>query len=352
MIDIWHSHPAYDAFWTEYNAEPQAPNVNAPAIHTGGWWDIFGQGTINNFVTRQHQGGRGAQGNQKLIMGPWVHGAKHEVGDLVLRDNFSFDTGRYESRFFQYWCERAPNGIMDEAAVNYYTLGDVYDPAAPGNEWRTADDWPPFPTVNTAYFLHGDKSLSTSPATEPDVKLTYLYDPANPCPTHGGAELSIPSGPFDQTALLQRADVLAFSTAPLTAPVEVTGNVHVRLFVSTDAPDTDFTAKLVDIYPDGREFLMLDGIRRLKFRNGYEQADPLTPNTVGELDIDLWTISMIVNTGHRIGVHISSSNYPRFEKNPNTGEDLPGTELRPANNTVYIDQDHPSALLLPVRPQE
>ena len=122
--------------------------------------------------------------------------------------------------------------------------------------------------------------------------------------------------------------------------------------MSTDAPDTDFTAKLIDVYPDGREILMLDSIRRLKFRNGYEKADPLAPNAVGELTIDLWSISLIVNKGHRIGLQVSSSNYPRFEKNPNTGEDFPGTETRVAHNTVYMDKAHPSALLLPVRPAE
>ena len=224
-------------------------------------------GTINNFTTRQYQGGPGAKGNQKLIMGAWPHGPRKEVGDLVLKDNFAFDFGAYEQRFQDYWLKDVQNGIMQEPVVNYYTLGDVTNPDAPGNEWRTANDWPPFPTVETAYFLHGDSSLSTAPATGPENSLSYVYDPANPCPTHGGAELTLPAGPFDQQELGKRSDVLVFLSAPLEAPLEVTGNVRVRLFVSTDAPDTDFTAKFLDVYPDGRQYLMLDNIRRLKFRN-------------------------------------------------------------------------------------
>src|SRR5690606_7268916 len=132
----------------------------------------------------------------------------------------------------------------------------------------------------------------------------------------GGQNLLIPAGSFDQRELAERDDVLTFMTAPLEAPVEITGQVLVKLFVSSDAKDTDFTAKLMDVYPDGRQMLMLDNIQRVKFRNGFEQAEYLEPGTVGELTIDLWHISLIVNKGHRVGVQISSSNYPRFEKNP------------------------------------
>lgn len=348
IVAAWHSHPAYDGFWQGHNAELRASQITAPAVHVGGWWDIFGQGTINNFVTRQHEGGEGARGNQKLIMGAWLHGPVKKAGDLVMPDNFNFDLGRYERRFMDYWLKGEDNGIMREPAVNYYTIGDVLDPHSPGNEWRTANDWPPFPTVETPYFLHEDKTLSTAPSTAADATIPYTYDPANPCPTHGGANLFPPAGPFDERPVSGRLDVVVFATAPLERPIEVTGRVKVRLFVSTDAPDTDFTAKLIDVYPDGREILMLDSIRRLKFRNGCEKAEPLAPDTVGSIEIDLWSISLIFNKGHRIGLHVSSSNYPRFEKNPNTGEDFPGQDLRVAHNTLHTDQAHASALLLPV----
>ena len=352
IVPAWKAHPTYDAFWQMFNAEDKAADVTTPAMHVGGWWDIFGQGTINNFVTRQHEGGEGARGNQKLIMGPWIHGVTRKVGDIELRDNFNFDFGKYERHFFAAWLLDKDDGIKAEPAVNYYTVGDVDDPAAPGNEWRTADDWPPFPTVATSYYLREGGGLTTEPATADSAPLAYAYDPANPCPTHGGQNLLLPAGPFDQREVSGRPDVLKFATDPLEQPLEITGQVFVKLFVSTDAPDTDFTAKLVDVYPDGREILMLDNIRRLKFRNGYEQPEPLSAGEIGELAIDLWSISLIFNKGHRIGVQVSSSNHPRFEINPNSGDDWPtDTNKRVANNKVYADAAHPSALILPVRPQ-
>ena len=353
MIDIWKSHPTYDAFWAGLNAEPQAPKVTAPALHVGGWWDCFGQGTINNFMTRQHNGGIGAKGNQKLIIGPWPHGPRKNTGELELPDNFHFDYIGYGARFINHWLKGEQNGVLEEPAVNYYTIGDVTDPAAPGNEWRTANDWPPFPTVETAYYLTKDGGLTTAAATEDGSSLTFTYDPANPCPTVGGANLEIgglKDGPCDQREVSNRADVLKFETKPLTEPVEITGRVKVKLYISSDAPDTDFTAKLIDVYPDGRETLMLDNIQRVKFRNGFTKPELLPVGELGELTIDLWSISLIVNKGHRIAVHISSSNYPRFEKNPNSGDDFPTeTNLRAAKNTVYTDKSHPSAILLPVR---
>ena len=350
IVEVWQSHPARDAFWRDYDAVARAPQMTAPALHVGGWWDIFGQGTLDNFTSRQHQGGAGAKGNQKLIMGPWVHGPVKKVGDLELPDNFTMDFGKYERRMYAHWLTGADNGVVDEAAVNYYTVGDVTRPDGPGNEWRTADDWPPFPTQETAYFLHPDGTLSTTESSENAATLAYTYDPADPCPTHGGQNLLIPAGPFDQRKVSGRDDVLKFATAALDAPTEITGRVKVRLFVSTDALDTDFTAKLVDIYPDGSEILMLDNIQRVKFRNGFEKADPLPAGEIGEVVIDLWSISLIFDVGHRIGVQISSSNYPRFEKNPNSGDDLPNDDnQRAAHNTLHLDKQHPSALLLPVR---
>ena len=349
--EVWKAHPTYDDFWAEYNAEARASKITAPALHIGGWWDIFGQGTLNNFTSRQHDGGEGARGNQKLIMGAWVHGPVKEVGDLVMPDNFNYDFGGYGNRFLDHWLLGEDNGIMDEPAVNYYTIGDVTRPDGPGNEWRTANDWPPFPTVETAYYLGADNRLGTEPATGDVKPYTYTYNPADPCPTHGGQNLLIPAGPFDQREQGQRADVVTFASDVLEAPLEIAGRVTARLWVSTDAPDTDFTAKLIDVYPDGREILMLDNIQRLKFRNGFTKADPLPPGGVGEITIDLWSISLIFDEGHRIGLHVSSSNYPRFEKNPNSGDDFPTDDnLRVANNAIHLGEAHPSALLLPVRP--
>lgn len=360
MIDVWHSHPSDDAFWDGFDTAKYADRVTAPGLHVGGWWDIFNQGTIDAFATRQYKGGEGARGTQRLIMGPWTHAGPNKeagLGEMTLPENSLIDLMKLSREYLEFWLLGEDYEWLSKPPVQYYTVGDLHDPGAPGNEWRYAENWPPFPAKETPLYLSANGELGFSKPGE--GRLAYTYDPADPCPTMGGANL-IPIdkdkglkdlGPRDQRPLKERGDVLSFATAPLTEPLEITGRVKVRLFVSSDAPDTDFTAKLLDIYPDGREMLMLDNIQRVKYRNGFKKPDPLEPNTVGELEIDLWSISLIINTGHRIGVQISSSNYPRFEKNPNTGADLPveGEELRPANNTVYMGGAQPSALILPVR---
>jgi len=349
IIDEFKAHPSYDDYWKQFDVDARVAQVSAPALHIGGWWDIFGQSTLNSFVSRQEHGGESSRGSQHIVMGPWLHGAVREPGDLVLRENFNHDFNSDSFAFLRHHLfDDAP---LDLPAVRYYTIGDVEDENAPGNEWRTADAWPPFDTAETPLYLAGSGALNED-APDP-LKLTYRYDPADPVPTHGGPNLVLPAGPFDQREVSGRSDVLAFQTEPLDVPIEITGRVTVRLFVSSTAPDTDFTAKLIDIYPNGREILMLDGIQRLKFRDGFEQPNPLTPGEVGELEIDLWSISLIVNKGHRIGVQISSSNFPRFEVNPNTGEDFPaeGGELYIAENTVHTGESYPSAILLPVRPE-
>ncbi len=351
VIDIWKAHPTRDAFWRDgYDLIARAEHMRAPALHISGWFDIFAQASIDNFLARHYEGDPSARGRQILIMGPWPHGISQKTGDLTLPDNYNFDIAGFERRLFEQYLLNKDTGIDKEPPVHYYTLGDVEDPNAPGNEWRTADTWPPVGTSITPLYLGKDGLLGFAFDQEQAGLLPYVFDPATPVPTHGGQNLAIPAGPFDQLEVSDRADVLKFATPPLDAPIEITGRVTVDLYVSTDAPDTDFTAKLVDIYPDRREILMLDSIQRLKFRNGLEEARPLPPGEVDKITIDLWSISLIFNAGHRIGLHISSSNYPRFEVNPNNGDDFPSDDtLRIANNTLYMTDAYPSALMLPVR---
>jgi hypothetical protein len=354
IVAEWKAHPSQDDFWRGFDSDARATQATAPTLHIGGWWDIFAQGTIDAFVARQHNGGDGAKGTQRLVMGAWSHGGApgNKVGELPLQENQGFDMNGASIAFLDHWLLGGASDVADGPAVRYYTVGDTSDPDAPGNEWRTADDWPPFETVETPLYLGAENLLVWEP--QAGTPVSFTFDPAEPCPTRGGTNLLLPPGSFDQREIAERSDVLAFATEPLEEPVEITGRVKVRLFVSSDAPDTDFTARLLDIYPDGRAMAMVDGIQRVKYRNGFEKADPLAPGTIGELEIDLWSISLIVNKGHRIGLHVSSSNYPAFEVNPNTGEDFPteGGEMRKAVNAVHMDADHPSALLLPVRPME
>jgi len=350
---MYKSHPCYDEFWTYYNADDKATQVTAPAVHVGGWYDIFQQGTINNFVTRQHHGGPGAKGNQKLIMRWNTHTGDCPPEFSRKRMGAGPSVSRHSMRFLDYWLKGEENGIIDEPAVHYFVIGDDTDADAPGMVWRTANDWPPFPTTETSYFLAPQGRMQTEPTTEA-ATAAFTYDPADPFPTLGGANLLRPAGPFDQRPAREgRDDYVLFLSEPLEETLEATGRIWADLYVSTDAPDTDFTAKLLDVYPagDDREILMLDGIRRVKTRNGFEQTAPLLTSNelVVKVHIDLWSISWIFNTGHRIGVQISSSNYPRFEKNPNTGEDFPTGDLRVAHNNIHMSPDHPSALVLPVR---
>ena len=358
----WRSHPLYDDYWRQFDADARAESIATPALHIGGWWDTFQKATIDHYTARQLHGGDGARGRQRLILRATTHAPFPPLLPFDLPEPLQIFTATIEdsSRFFETELKGVDNGILDESPVKYYVVGDDTAHSGPGWEWRAANHWPPFPFEPTPYYLDPNGQLTTTLDAVPPTQRSFDFDPDHPVPSLGGADLFGYSdghyfswGPWDQRKVSDRPDVLRFVTPPLDQPLEITGPVTARLFISSDAVDTDFTAKLVDIYPpgDGREMLMLDGIQRVKFRAGYETPLPaLTPNDIVEVEIDLWAISLIFNTGHRIGVFISSSNYPRFEVNPNNGDDFPG-EHPPAiaHNTVYLGPDYPSALLLPVR---
>jgi hypothetical protein len=357
LIDVYKSHPNDGEFWSYYDSIATAPKVTAPAIFHNGWYDIFCQGTVDSYMARENNGGPGAKGNNYLIMTWGSHGPDIEQDYKYNPNRHDLKIGELFSKFYDFHLKGNADAMAGVPKVHYYVMG-ADTPGAPGNEWRTADAWPPYPTQETALNLWPDGSLRQEEPIEPSG-LSFIYDPANPYPTLGGANLipDFPAGIFDQRKFsTTRTDLLKFATPPLTEPLEITGNVKVRLAVSSDAPDTDFTAKLVDIFPDGdsREINLLDNIRRVKTRNGYSEFAPLLtgPEEVVVLEIDLWSIAWVFNTGHRIGLHISSSNYPRFELNPNTGANYPvdGEPMRPAVNTVRMGPGVPSSLILPVRP--
>ncbi|HPO29667.1 MAG TPA: CocE/NonD family hydrolase, partial [Candidatus Hydrogenedentes bacterium] len=257
-------------------------------------------------------------------------------------------------RFFARWLKDDPHALDGVAKVYYYLMGDDADPAAPGNRWMRADHWPLSATTKPFYLL-ADGSLGPQPPSDTAWR-EVVFDPENPVPTVGGANLlpNLKAGPWDQRAVVAgRQDILRFASPPLASPFVAVGRVTVRLYVSSDAPDTDFTAKLLDIYPegDGREILVTDNIRRVKTRDGFDRvAPPLNGlDDVVELEIDLWSIGWAFNRGHRVGLDIANSNYPRFEVNPNTGDDfpVPGKPMRKARNRVHMAPDRASVLLLP-----
>jgi hypothetical protein len=196
--------------------------------------------------------------------------------------------------------------------------------------------------------LHPTGKLSTERTAENGSR-SYRYDPAKPVPTIGGAELGANIGPRDQRSVESRPDVLLFTSDALEAPLEVTGRIGARLFVSSDCPDTDFTVKLTDVYPDGRSMLVTDGILRTRFRESFEREKLLEPGEVVEIPVDLWSTSLVFNTGHRIRIAVSSSNAPRFDPNPNTGRGFRADqEQRVAANTLHVSEKYPSQIVLPV----
>ena len=335
----------YDQFWEELNPEAQAHRAVAPGIFAGGWYDIFLQGTINSFVTINSQGGPRARGNCRLIIGPWAHGS---FDDLKYPPNSERRPEAADAmRFFDHLLKGADNGVPDDKPVHYYVMGDPEDPDAPGNYWRSADSWPP-PAVPTEVYFHADGSLAFEPPSAAGAKLSYKYDPNDPVPTVGGQNLTLPKGPMDQRKVESRPDVLLFTTDTLTEPAEVTGRIFARLYVSSDCPDTDFTVKLTDVYPDGRSMLLTDGICRARYRESVREASFLEPGEVCEVTVDLWSTSIVFNRGHKIRVAVSSSNSPRFDPNPNTGKPLRADDQkRIAGNTLHLSKRHPSHIILP-----
>jgi len=336
-------------FWTNVSLEDNWQDINVPAIHIGGWYDCFAQGTIDGFSGYQYQGGVGATGKSKLIMGPWIHGGSKskQQGQLVYPENCkdTFSEDLFWEMVKEYTMDQ-PGSYEDWPAVYYYVMGDVDSKNAPGNEWRSADKWP-LSCTYSQWFFHENGVLSTNIPSDYDL-LTYMYDPSDPVPTIGGQILNIQAGPYDQRSIENRSDVLIFTSEELIEPYEATGPIKARLYVSSDCPDTDFTVKLTDVYPDGRSMLITDGILRMRNRNGVDHWEFMEPGDIYEVEIDLWSSSYIWNTGHRIRVAVSSSNYPRFLNNPNTKDPMAkNTTLNIAQNTLYLDSERPSCVILP-----
>ncbi len=341
--------PPGDPGWDWREIADFQRRIKIPIYSVGGWHDIFTQSAIDVFCGLDAAGAGLAAGNQKLVMGPWAHGPMG--GRLKFPDDLA---GRYLGgeeiyRWFDRWLKDAENGIDREPAVRYYVMGDSTAPPSPGNEWRTAESWPPTADM-TSYFLQPGRGLGTRPPAAASASTAYSYDPKKPVPTRGGGNLIQGGrGPMDQREIGEREDYLRFATEPLDHAVEVVGRIALDLHVESDAPDTDFAAKLVDVHPDGYEALLADGILRARYREGFQREVFLKPGEVVPLRIDLWSTANVFGRGHRIAVHISSSNDPRFDPNPNTGKPTRADgETRVARNVVHHSAAYPSRVLLPV----
>ena len=358
----WLAHPDFDDYWQALCVEDRHSEIDVPALHFGGWYDIFLGGTIRNYLGMKKYGANEiAKSGQKLVIGPWAHGARGSMmaGNYyagIMADPAAIDVDGIHLRWFDHWLKDDENGITEEAPVRIFVLGD--------NLWREEQEWPLARAVETKYYLHsagkansknGDGTLNTdAPKTEQtDV---FLYNPADPVPTTGGALCCNPNfaanGAYDQNQVENRQDVLVYSTPVLAQDVEVTGPVTVSLWASTSATDTDFTAKLVDVCEEGCARNLTDGIIRARYRNSMSNPALIEPGKAYCYDIDLWATSNVFKAGHRIRLEISSSNFPRFDRNTNTGNIIAeDTELRPALQTVFHDSEHPSYVSLALVPR-
>jgi predicted acyl esterase len=351
VLDTQRRRVADDVFWNRSAMSTNRKYIQIPIYNVGGWYDIFNHGNVGNFEYLQNEGAKGARSNQKLLMGPFGHGQLSGGLEYPGFDRLVLG-GAQEIRWFDYWLKGVDNGIMDEPPVTYYMMaGAEKGQLSPKNRLLTSANWPPA-NREVRYYLTPDKMLTTKAPTAVEVKTSYRFDPAKPVPTVGGANLTFDRGPMDQRAIPARADYLRFQTPVLDHDLTIAGPVKVELFGATDGPDTDFMAKLVDVYPDGYEAIVLDAPIRARYRNGRmpDQVKMMTPGAPEELDIDLWSTALTFEKGHRIALHVTSSNSPRFEVNPNTGEAAGEHRLKPrvATNSLYMDATRPSALVLPV----
>jgi predicted acyl esterase len=321
----------------------QAAHINIPMYNVGGWYDIFLQGSIDSFLALQTDGGPNARGNQKLMMGAFGHGAMK--GDLKYPAEAGNLTGGDPIQWFDYWMKGIDNGVVKEPAVRYYVMGDTMDKNAPGNQWRTAASWPPQSTATSFYLTAAHGLASSTPSGK--GTLSYVYDPRNPTPAVGGNNLIMDRGPMDQRKVTDRADVVKFTSEPLKAPLEITGPMSAELAISTDVEDTDFIVKLIDVYPNGYEALVIDEGTRLRFAIDPRGATKAKKNQVYNVKVDLWSTALVFNTGHKIEVVVQSSNDPRFEPHSNTWEPVKSyDQALKATNTIVLDGR--SRLVLPV----
>lgn len=339
----------YDDFWSQFNTVDMAHRVQIPGFHLAGWYDTFLQGSLAAFTSRQHQGAEGARGKQKLIIGPWTHfwPFSEHFGDFKMPA-----VGRLPpldispKHWFDHYLKGLPNAIAEIPAVTYYVMGPFDGSPSSGNIWRTSDVWP-IPATETAFYLTPDFYLASTPQKE--GKSSYRYDPCHPIPTLGGSNLFLESGPKDQKALETREDVLVFTSSKLEEDCEVTGPLSAKLFFSSDREDTDLVVRLCDVYPDGKSVLISEGGARLGVLRKTKGKEKMKPEEPIEVDIDLASTSLVFAKGHAIRLLVSSSSYPRYEKNRNVG--LVGAnkgKCRVGHQTVYMGEKTPSRLILPI----
>lgn len=340
QIESWFSHVApkayekmlehkeYGPYWEQIDVTKKVAEITVPGLHYGGWYDIFSQGTLDAYFLLQTEGGEGARGYQKLVMGPWTHWGSHPetFGEFAYPEALaSFEEAECIQNWFDYHLKDKKDALSKMPNVLYYTMGPLDGSYSSGNCWKEAQEWPPHSGQKAYYFTKAAELSSKMPIFS-QKNYSYAYNTESPVPTIGGRNLYLESGPFNQASNEKRSDVLTFTSPALIKDTEITGRIYSKVFVSSTAPSTDVAITLTDVYPDGSSVIIAEGIQTVE----------INENQVAEVEVDLWSTSQVFAKGHRIRVNIAASNYPHFEKNPLSSD-----------NTLYVGSKYPSHILLP-----
>jgi uncharacterized protein len=351
----WVDRPVPDGYWQSLHNRDWFSSTSAPAFLIGGWYDFFAETTIDDFLLLRRTAPPEVRGLTKLLVGPWSHGFfSPNLANYGIQPRWMelvpFEVVHDIKAWYDYSLKGIDNGWDRRAAVRVYVLGE--------DVWRDEEEWPPDGTSMLTYYLRSEGKAGSDPEdgrlvldapAESDPPDVYQYDPRNPVPTRGGRHGDHWTwGPVDQRRIQERPDVLVYTSEPLAEPLRVMGTVTARLFASSTALDTDFTAKLVDVFPDGRALIVCEGVIRARYRNGLHQPELLQPGEVYAFDIRIGDTAVLFGRGHRVRLEVSSSNYPRYDANPNTGGEI-ACERRPriATQTLFHSPEFPSALNLP-----
>ncbi|MBK9167090.1 MAG: CocE/NonD family hydrolase [Bryobacterales bacterium] len=349
----WLQHQSYDEYWKSISDEERFSKMTVPAQTSGGWFDIFVAGTINGYTGMRAKGGsEKARKESRMIVGPWGHGPSRKFGDIDFGEDAMVDMFERELRWHDHYLKGVDNGIDREPPVRIFYMG--------ANKWRDEQDWPIPGTQFTPFYfaskgnansLRGDGTLGRNKPSGA-ASDRYVYDPRLPVPTLGGNNCcGTPTiaGPKDQRPVEERADVLVYTSEILTQPLAIAGPVKAKLFASTDGRDTDWMVKLVDVYPDGRAINIAEGMLRARFRRGLDKMELLEAGRAYEFEVDMIGTANVFLPGHRIRVDVTSSNFPQFDRNPNTGEDQGASDkVRTATQTIFHTNGQESHILLPV----